>query len=268
MINTITMRNCASYNEDGISLSDCNKVNIIYGHNGSGKSTISNYLQGTSPDLFADCSIGWDSGTEAEIFVYNRNFRLKNLQSMPGVFTLGEATAEQLKHLEELKDLAEKRRLEWIDVQNSVQRKEAEQGELTRKFEENAWNVILKKNESVFLDAFTGLRGKKSLFAAKVLDVYRKHPKTDQPRDALIEKAGVLFGKKPELLSKISIPDITVLKGIESNEIWNKVIIGNNDVDIAALINSLHNSDWVKAGMKYVNRDNGVCPFCQKKNNR
>ena len=34
--------------------------------------------------------------------------------------------------------------------------------------------------------------------------------------------------------------------------------------DMAALINALHNSDWVKAGMKYIS-DDGVCPFCQKK---
>ena len=42
------------------------------------------------------------------------------------------------------------------------------------------------------------------------------------------------------------------------------MIIGNNDVDMAALINALHNSDWVKAGMNYIG-DDGVCPFCQKK---
>lgn len=33
---------------------------------------------------------------------------------------------------------------------------------------------------------------------------------------------------------------------------------------MAALINALHNSDWVKAGMNYIG-DDGVCPFCQKK---
>lgn len=264
MIKTINMKNCASYDDEGISICNCNKVNYIYGHNGSGKSTISNYLQTPSLAQFGDCSIEWELGTEAEVLVYNKNFRLKNLQSMPGVFTLGEATAEQIKHLEELKETKEKRRNELLTLKNNIQEKENEKKRLNESFEKDAWDTILKKNEEVFLDAFTGLRGKKSLFAGKVLSVYKKKPTTEFTREELVEKAKTLFAKKPDLLSEITIPDVASLYEIETNEIWGKVIIGNNDVDMAALINALHNSDWVKAGMKYIS-DDGVCPFCQKK---
>ena len=169
------MKNCASYDDEGISICNCNKVNYIYGHNGSGKSTISNYLQTPSLAQFGDCSIEWELGTEAEVLVYNKNFRLKNLQSMPGVFTLGEATAEQIKHLEELKETKEKRRNELLTLKNNIQEKENEKKRLNESFEKDAWDTILKKNEEVFLDAFTGLRGKKSLFAGKVLSVYKKN---------------------------------------------------------------------------------------------
>ena len=264
MIKTINMKNCASYDDEGISICNCNKVNYIYGHNGSGKSTISNYLQTPSLAQFGDCSIEWELGTEAEVLVYNKNFRLKNLQSMPGVFTLGEATAEQIKHLEELKETKEKRRNELLTLKNNIQEKENEKKRLNESFEKDAWDTILKKNEEVFLDAFTGLRGKKSLFAGKVLSVYKKKPTTEFTREELVEKAKTLFAKKPDLLSEITIPDVASLYEIETNEIWGKVIIGNNDVDMAALMNALHNSDWVKAGMKYIS-DDGVCPFCQKK---
>ena len=257
------MKNCASYDDEGISICNCNKVNYIYGHNGSGKSTISNYLQTPSLAQFGDCSIEWELGTEAEVLVYNKNFRLKNLQSMPGVFTLGEATAEQIKHLEELKETKEKRRNELLTLKNNIQEKENEKKRLNESFEKDAWDTILKKNEEVFLDAFTGLRGKKSLFAGKVLSVYKKKPTTEFTREELVEKAKTLFAKKPDLLSEITIPDVASLYEIETNEIWGKVIIGNNDVDMA-LMNALHNSDWVKAGMKYIS-DDGVCPFCQKK---
>ena len=122
-----------------------------------------------------------------------------------------------------------------------------------------AGNTILKKNEAVFLDAFTGLRGKKALFAGKVLSEYKKKPTTKSSREELVEKAKTLFAKKPDLLSEITIPKVASLCEIETNEIWGKVIIGNNDVDMAALINALHNSDWVKAGMNYIG-DDGVCP--------
>lgn len=93
---------------------------------------------------------------------------------------------------------------------------------------------------------------------------YKKKPATKSSREELVEKAKTLFAKKPDLLSEITIPKVVSLCEIETNEIWGKVIIGNNDVDMAALINALHNSDWVKAGMNYIG-DDGVCPFCQKK---
>ena len=264
MIKTINMKNCASYNDKGISICNCNKVNYIYGHNGSGKSTISNYLQEPSLNQFCDCSVEWEVGTEAEVLVYNKNFRLKNLQSMPGVFTLGEATAEQIKHLEELKEIKEKRRTEFLTLKKSIQAQENEKKRLYESFEKDAWDTILKNNEDVFLDAFTGLRGKKSLFAARVLSEYKKKPIIELSREELVEKARTLFAKKPDLLSEITIPNVASLGEIETNEIWNKVIIGNSDVDMAALINALHNSDWVKAGLKYIS-DDGVCPFCQKR---
>lgn len=264
MIKTINMKNCASYDNEGISICDCNRVNYIYGHNGSGKSTISNYLQDPSLAQFCDCSIEWELGAESEVHVYNKTFRQKNLQSMPGVFTLGEATAEQIKHLEELKETKEKRRNELLTLKKSIQVKKAEKKHLYESFEKDAWNTILKKNKDVFLDAFTGLRGKKALFAGKVLSEYKKKSTTKSSREELVEKAKTLFAKKPDLLSEITIPKVASLCEIETNEIWGKVIIGNNDVDMAALINALHNSDWVKAGMNYIG-DDGICPFCQKK---
>lgn len=42
-------------------------------------------------------------------------------------------------------------------------------------------------------------------------------------------------------------------------------IVGKEDIDISALIKKLNNSDWVKAGMTYLDRSDGVCPFCQGK---
>ena len=42
---------------------------------------------------------------------------------MPGVFTLGEATAEQIKHLEELKETKEKRRNELLTLKKKYSSK-------------------------------------------------------------------------------------------------------------------------------------------------
>jgi len=111
MIKIITMRNCASYDQSGVVIDDCDRVNFIYGHNGSGKSTISCFLDAPGEIRFAECFMDWECGTIANILVYNKKFRERNLQAsdMPGVFTLGETTAEQLAELERLRNEREQR---------------------------------------------------------------------------------------------------------------------------------------------------------------
>lgn len=44
-----------------------------------------------------------------------------------------------------------------------------------------------------------------------------------------------------------------------------KKIVGKEDIDVSELIKKLNNSDWVKAGMTYLDRSDGICPFCQGK---
>ena len=45
MIKSIVMKKCATYSEEGAIIDNCQKINFFYGANGSGKSTIGNYLQ-------------------------------------------------------------------------------------------------------------------------------------------------------------------------------------------------------------------------------
>lgn len=263
MIKSINVKNCASYNEVGISLSNCNKVNFIYGHNGSGKSTISNFLMGINSHIYSDCSLEWETGTETDILVYNKNFRQRNLNSMPGVFTLGESTAEQLKHLDELNNELENRRKELACVEKNIEKENIKKEALITKFEDNSWTEIYKKNETDFSEAFAGLRGNKKAFNSKVIEYYNKTKNPIFTKQELIEKSKILFQKKPTTLSTIPVPNIDVLDIIESGDIWQKIIIGNKDIDIAPLINALDNADWVKNGMKYI-KNSSICPFCQK----
>ena len=51
-------------------------------------------------------------------------------------------------------------------------------------------------------------------------------------------------------------PDIAALLG--------EVIVGNEDVDIAKLIDQLQMSTWVESGMPYMEQSGDVCPFCQQ----
>lgn len=91
------MRNCATYPSDGASIEDCQKVNFFYGTNGSGKSTISNFLNNPTGAQYRDCEIDWENNAAVDVVVYNREFCDRNFkENIAGVFTLGQATIEDI----------------------------------------------------------------------------------------------------------------------------------------------------------------------------
>lgn len=70
MITKLTLSNVASY-KNTAQLELKNRVNLIYGLNGTGKSTVSNYLYNLSDKDFSECKIEYSS-TDYEILVYNK----------------------------------------------------------------------------------------------------------------------------------------------------------------------------------------------------
>lgn len=59
--------------------------------------------------------------------------------------------------------------------------------------------------------------------------------------------------------------DSSKMPNLENAPILKKNIIGKADVDIAALIMKLGNSDWVQQGRQYFVQLDDQCPFCQQK---
>lgn len=88
----LTIRGVRSYGADkDVRIDLSNKVTLIYGQNGSGKSTISNYFSGYYPEKYLQCH--FESQVELFPLVFNqdyieRKFSLENVQ--PGIFTLSE----------------------------------------------------------------------------------------------------------------------------------------------------------------------------------
>ena len=112
MISKIILNECTPYRK--AELSDCKKINFVFGANGSGKSTISSYLSGSSDARFEHSSIIWDSSAHETIYVYNRDFRRNNFQqTIPGVFTMGSATIDDINALEKLKKDLEWKKEDW-----------------------------------------------------------------------------------------------------------------------------------------------------------
>lgn len=268
MITSILMKNCATYPSTGVSIDNCQKVNFFYGPNGSGKSTISNFLNNQNDPQYSSCTVQWENGSVLDIAVYNREFRTRHFQEdIDGVFTLGEATIEEVKALEDLKRDREIKSQDLAAQKAALAKKVAEEQAHKENFRDTVWNVILKQNETDFQEVFRGFRGNKEKFMNEVIRRYNISHSSSETKDDLRKRAATLFAKRPERcesLSPLSEKLLSMIDAVENDPIWEKVIVGNKDIPIANLIEFLGNADWVNKGRSYI-RENGVCPFCQQK---
>ena len=99
MLEKISIQGPATF-VDEVVLDNLPEVNFIYGANGSGKTTISNVIM--NPSMYDRVSLEWKVGIRTRALVYNKQFREQNFAPgvLPGVFTLGKATKEQLNEVD------------------------------------------------------------------------------------------------------------------------------------------------------------------------
>ena len=263
MIEKIEVKKVASYDETGIKITNLKKVNFIYGANGCGKTTISNFLHDKTN--FDNCSIDWKNGQELKTLVYNKEFRLRNFGSgkIGGVFTLGEATTEQIAAINEKVEALKVIKADGAKKRETLNTQILKKEKLENDFKEVTWTKIYKKYETTFKEAFTGSLQKES-FKNKLLSEFSSNTKALLSFDEITEKAKTIFGKVPQSITPINVIEFDRIIEIENNPIWKKVIVGKADVDIAKLIQKLNINDWVNQGRNYIQEDNTTCPFCQQ----
>ena len=265
MIKSITIKKVATFDETGIEISSFKKANFIYGVNGSGKTTISNFLYEPKNSKFSDCSISWLNDLDINTIVYNKDFRDRNFGkgTIPGVFTLGQASKEEASVIEvkrnELKELQDK----GIQQKAVLDKQIGTRDQLEEDFREEFWESIYKKNEVQFKEAFKGVMQKKPL-AVRVIEEFDKNTSVLTTTQELNERADTIFGDTPLKLLYLPSIDYTRINEIEDDAIWKKKIIGKADVEIAKLIQRLNINDWVNEGRSYLLEDE-TCPFCQEK---
>lgn len=246
MINKITIRNVATYDEIGITIDNIEKVNYIYGANGCGKTTISNFLGSVEENQFSDCKVEWENNVSEKVFVYNKMFREKNFKEsdIAGIFTLGQATTDEINEINQKKEDLDNVKKNIIassktidDLNDKIKLEESE-------FKEIIWKDIYKTNEAQFKNAFVGFL-KKDSFAEKLKRTIVSG--TEKINRSEVEKRSLkLLGEPP--IKKVFLKKLSAenLKNIENLAIWEKCIVGKSDIPIAKLIKKLENGDWVK----------------------
>lgn len=270
MIERIEISNVATYSPTPQVLGDLKQINFVYGSNGTGKTTISKVIANCASH--PHCKLVWRGGSPMELLVYNRDFVDRNFNQpdvLKGIFTLGEKDKATLDKIGVAKGELDEIEKKIIQLRAALQGddgsggKRAKLAELEAAFEGKCWDLKLKHDDKL-QGAFVGVRGKKSAFKARLLEESVSNSSAAVSLPDLESRASTVFGEAPQAAPTLAVPNGAALLAHEANPILKKKVIGKTDVDIAALIQKLGNSDWVKQGRDYYELAEGVCPFCQQ----
>jgi wobble nucleotide-excising tRNase len=266
MITSITIKNVATYDSvNGVKIDGLKKVNFIYGANGCGKTTLSNFLQNPVDGKFANCAANWKNESPIRALVYNKEFRKQNFGNgkLNGVFTLGQATKDEIKVIEDKTEELKIIKADGAKKREVLNAQKLKKEDLEKEFIENSWKKIYKKYDKEFKEAFVGSMKSGELFKNRLLQEFSNNTATLKTLEVLREKALTIFGEVPQTITPINTISYDRILEIEIESIWKKIIVGKADVEIAKLIQKLNINDWVNQGRSYIQEDDETCPFCQ-----
>ncbi|XXF10484.1 AAA family ATPase [Pseudomonas sp. D2-3] len=263
MINRILLRNVSSYSPTSVvTIAPLKRVSVFYGQNGTGKTTISSYLQNPTDSRFNLCQLD-PAKIDREILVYNHIFMEKNFHeaaSQSGVFTLNESNIEAEKAI-----AAAEQAINSLTVTHNAYMAEGNQAKATQetardKLKDNTWKLKGRFDNSALAYCFSRLNTKDKLLEAASQIALAS---TTDTAEGLLAEATQL-----QDASDAELPGIPRLRfegaRIETDPILAEVIAGTGDSYLSTLIQELGNSDWVKHALRFESHSKDQCPLCQQ----
>lgn len=282
MINKITLKKVACFKE-ATSLNTDKKVNLIYGLNGTGKSTFSEFLRNivSHDEKFSNCSIETDNSednmklsSDEQILVYNEKWVKENFYQSPtlkGIFSLSQGNATAKGNIDKANE--EKARLDILK-KSKEDEKNNSQNVFNRKKStavDAIWQIKKdytggERNTDQFL---TGLKGNRDVLFNYVLDLSKPQTAPSKSIDDIKKELSALLDNN---VTRINPLNGVIFAGLTEQELnfLKKEIVGSNNSTFSTLIEQLKNSDWVNAGLNYVEsqQEPAYCPFCQQQINK
>ncbi len=284
MITKVSIKKVASYGENLAVLETNEKINLIYGLNGSGKTVFSNYLANKDSSDFCNCSI--EGLNNEKILVYNQDFVEKNFHeksTQKGIFTLSsenkEAKEKITKAEEKIKEIDLQLKNEELEtgLQIDLGKKKIELNTLQNNTETKTWEIKTKYSggDRILEFCLDGMKGSQKSLFDHVSKIEKPKNKPEKTIEDLKKEAEATQTEKAKTYNEEEIKKVVFyFLEIEENTIFQEVIVGNDNLQIAGLIKELKNSDWVKKGLEYIKEphkeegreehENERCPFCQE----
>nr|WP_256732793.1 AAA family ATPase [Pseudomonas sp. P7548] len=250
------------------SVAPTNKTCLVYGLNGAGKSTVSEYLYAPNNAAFNKCS--FKTSQPCDILVYNQSFLNDYFfeeDNLKGIFTLSKENKQALQQIE----------AETIELEKaqSLQQKNFElAGDIATRLEQEkskasakTWEIKTKYSggDRVLEFCLDNLKRTEPLFQ-HITGLVRTEEAPDYTIDDLRTEASSIEGEGAVQLT--AIPELAAeWLDVEIDPIWSKIIVGSQDGSVAEFINRLGSSDWVKQGIQYIDIkaiQPQACPFCQE----
>lgn len=171
MIEKIKIKEVATYDTEGIEV-NLKKINFIFGSNGTGKTTISEFLSNRNDQRFSSCSIDWKKNkSDLDIFVYNRyfvqeNFNVRN--KIKGIFTLGKESSDILELIDQKNEDIKEHKDRLNHLEDNIKEKNKQLKSIKNDFMNKCWDLKLKYDND-FKEAFKGFRNNREKFMEKCL---------------------------------------------------------------------------------------------------
>lgn len=256
---TLFLKGVKSYNPTCSTKINFNKrINIFWGQNGSGKSTISGYFYFPDDPQYSQCS--FETNNSYNYLVYNNQFVIEcfyKKAEQPGIFTLSKNNKEAIEFIENKKEEYQKLQQEIELIDTEIKKINDRTEDVSSAFNNDVWkktNDIRNSNLKVLLTGFLRKdilsKQLEKIYEAKNIDIIN-----------LVNEYNTLVSYKNTKIKEVIIPQIYQPSYIEL-ELLKTSIISSDNSYLSELINELCNSDWVQEGINYIRDEK--CPFCQK----
>lgn len=246
------------------------KVNLIYGLNGSGKSTICRLLRNPDKAEYAQCQVIGSQGSK--IYVFNEDFIRENFYEsslIKGIFSL----SKQNKDAEQAISLAMSQRTTLLVEKEAIESKKLGKSEQIQKeigsIHEKTFAI--KRNHSggdrVLEFCLEGVMGKKEKLFEQLFGTKKPSEKPDYSVRQLQEEARLLTGENSTRDENLLPTFLMTAHSVEIDPIFEKAVVGAHNSNFGDFINRLQSSDWVRSGITYLNlgaKKPSDCPFCQQ----